>query len=192
MLHAPVLTHLMALAALALPVQARRVQARPAGPDTTLSGLPAQIAERDSLIFEGGPLEAEAVTIERSLRCNCGCGLDVHTCLFAMQCGTSPKWAERIRLELRAGRTPKQIEAGFVADFGESVLIAPPAHGFNLVGYLLPGFGILMIGTLLGMLLHRGARPTEVAASAPDFADADLDRLREAMRRMDESERPDW
>lgn len=184
MLTAPVMTHLAALTALALAGQAR--------PQTVPPVTSSQVAQRDSLIFEGGPLEAEAVAIERTLRCNCGCGLDVHSCLFAMQCGTSPRWAERIRRDLRAGQTPKEIKAGFVADFGETVLMAPPAQGFNLVGYLLPAFSILLVGTLLGMLLHRGSRPIAVGTPEHDYSDAELDRLRDAMRRMDESERPDW
>jgi cytochrome c-type biogenesis protein CcmH/NrfF len=176
------MTHMAALAALALPGQA----------PTTRTPPPVMAAQRDSLIFEGGPLEAEAVAIERTLRCNCGCGLDVHSCLFAMQCGTSPKWAERIRRELKAGKTPDAIKAGFVADFGQTVLMEPPATGFNLVGYLLPGVAILMVGTLVGLLVQRGARPIQAGVSADAFSDAELDRVREAMRRMDESQRPDW
>ncbi len=184
MLHAPLMTHMAALAALAVPVQAQAGQTPPP--------VMAAVAQRDSLIFQGGPLEAEAVAIERTIRCNCGCGLDVHSCLFAMQCGTSPKWAERIRRELKAGKTPDAIKAGFVADFGQTVLMEPPATGFNLVGYLLPGMAILMVGAFVGLLVQRGARPAEVEVSADAFSDAELERVREAMRRMDESERPDW
>ncbi len=187
MLHAPLMTHMAALAALVAPGQARQVPAPQTPPPVS-----AAAAQRDSLIFKGGPLEAEAVAIERTIRCNCGCGLDVHSCLFAMQCGTSPKWAERIRRELKAGKTPDAIKAGFVADFGPTVLMEPPAKGFNLVGYLLPGMAILMIGTIVGLLVQRGARPIQAEIPADAFTDAELDRLREEMRRMDESQRPDW
>ncbi len=182
MLHAPLLTHLAAAAALALPGQ---VQTQTAPP-------PVKAAQADSMIFEGGPLEAEAVAIERTIRCNCGCGLDVHSCLFAMQCGTSPKWAMRIREELRKGETPDAIRAGFVADFGQTVLMEPPAEGFNLVGYFLPGIAILMTGLLVGMLVRRGPALGAEGVPVTEVDEADLERVRQAMKRMDEDQRPDW
>ncbi len=182
MLHAPLLTRLAASAVLALPGQ---VQAQTPPP-----ALPA--AQADSMIFASGPFEAQAVAIERTIRCNCGCGLDVHSCLFAMQCGTSPKWATRIRRELRQGETPDAIRAGFVAEFGQTVLMAPPAEGFNLVGYFLPGVAILMTGLLVGMLVRRGPNPIPEGAPGRDFDEADVERVREALKRLDEEQRPDW
>ncbi len=182
MLHAPFMIHLAAAAALAMPGQAQTQTPPP----------PVTAAQADSMIFESGPLEAEAVAIERTIRCNCGCGLDVHSCLFAMQCGTSPKWAMRIRRELRAGETPDAIRAGFVSEFGKTVLMEPPAEGFNLVGYFLPGVAILMTGLLVGMLVRRGPSPVPQDGPGREFDDADVERVRDAMKRMDEDQRPDW
>jgi len=100
-------------------------------------------------------------------------------------------WSKRIRDALESGETVEAVEAGFVADFGTTVLLAPPPEGFNLVGYLLPAIAILGAGMLLGMLARGGSVPGEyVPVTEP--SDEDLARLREEMRKLDEAESPDW
>lgn len=141
-----------------------------------------------------GELGELALLLERNLKCNCGCGLDVHSCQFQMQCGTSPVWSERIRRSLAAGETPEAIEASFVADFGPTVLMTPPPRGFNLVGYLLPAATIVAAGMLIGLLVRRGAagRPRLAAVTGGELAEADAERLRAELRKLDEAEGPDW
>jgi cytochrome c-type biogenesis protein CcmH len=43
-----------------------------------------------------------------------------------------------VREQLRAGKTPAEVEAYFVASYGEWVLLEPRASGLNLLLYLLP------------------------------------------------------
>jgi cytochrome c-type biogenesis protein CcmH/NrfF len=69
--------------------------------------------------------------------------------------------------------------------------MAPPAEGFNLVGYLLPAFAILTAGVLVGLSARAGAR-TATPAPVTQVTDADAERLRAAMRTLDEAESPDW
>jgi cytochrome c-type biogenesis protein CcmH/NrfF len=138
-----------------------------------------------------GPLGDAWLKIEEKLRCNCGCGEDVHHCQFRMECGTSPGWSERILVSLQAGQTPEQIQAGFVADFGQVVLMAPPVEGFNLLGYFLPGVTILMAGALIGLVVRGGMGRAKLAPVA-QLDPADEERLRVAMKKLDESESPDW
>ena len=108
-----------------------------------------------------------------------------------MQCGVSPMWSKRIRDALEGGEAVEAIEAGFVADFGTAVLLAPPPEGFNLVGYLLPLAAILGTGMLLGLLATGGATSgARVPVSEP--SDEDVRRLREELRKLDEAESPDW
>jgi cytochrome c-type biogenesis protein CcmH/NrfF len=138
-----------------------------------------------------GLIGEQLLIIERSLKCNCSCGLDVHSCQFQMQCDVSPGWTERIRGNLEAGMTPEAIQAGFVADYGLQVLMAPPAEGFNLVGYLLPGAVILLAGALIGMVARGGvkrARPALVT----EIDDEDAERLRAEWQKLDRAESPDW
>jgi len=141
--------------------------------------------------YHEGEIGEKLMVLERSFKCNCGCGLDVHSCQFQMQCGTSPVWSERIRAELEAGRDIETIEAGFVADFGGTVLMLPPPEGFNLLGYLLPGFAILTAGMMIG-LITRGGTSGPTLAPVDEPTDDQSERLRVAMRVLDESEGPDW
>jgi len=129
--------------------------------------------------------------LEHNLRCNCSCGLDVHMCQFRMSCDVSPVWSARIRESLEAGETPDAIEAGFVSDYGLKVLMAPPAEGFNLLGYLLPTVAIVTAGMLIGLIARGGTRH---AATVPvrELTDADAEKLRDALRKLDEAESPDW
>jgi cytochrome c-type biogenesis protein CcmH/NrfF len=140
-----------------------------------------------------GEIGDKLLIIEHALKCGCGtCAMDVHTCQFQMQCDTSPAWTQRILSQLQAGETPEAIEAGFVADFGGSVLMTPPPEGFNLVGYLLPAVAIVTAGMLIGMFARGrvGLRPAPI--SELDLADEDAERLRAELRRLDETEGPDW
>lgn len=132
----------------------------------------------------------QLLVVERNLKCNCGCGLDVHSCQFQMQCEVSPGWTQRIRRDLEAGMTPEAIQASFVADYGMTVLMAPPPEGFNLVGYLLPGFTILAAGTLI--VAARGRMKTRELAPVTEVSDEDAERLRAEWQKLDKSESPDW
>jgi len=140
---------------------------------------------------EDGELGEKLLVLETGLRCDCGCGLDVHTCQFQMQCGTAPVWSLRIRQALEAGQDVEPIQASFVADFGTAVLMSPPAEGFNLVGYLLPGVVLLTAGMFVG-LIARGGTTRQALAPVEQLTDEDDERLRAAMRRLDEAEGPDW
>lgn len=45
---------------------------------------------------------------------------------------------QEIAQQLRAGESADQIRAGFVASYGDSVLMSPPDHGLAGVAYYLP------------------------------------------------------
>lgn len=167
-----------------------------ASPGVTLD-MPADVAAlQQAQVDEGHYHEGEAgeklLYLEQRLKCNCGCGLDVHSCQFQMQCGTSPVWSARIRRELEQGIDVETIEAGFVAEFGPTVLMAPPPEGFNLVGYLLPAIAIVTAGVLVGLVVRsgRGREPDTVPAS--EISDEEMARIEEEMRKLDEAESPDW
>jgi hypothetical protein len=140
-----------------------------------------------------GELGELGLLLELNLKCNCGsCSLDAHHCQYQMQCGTSPVWSERIRRSLEAGQTPEAIEASFVADFGRTVLMTPPAEGFNLVGYFLPAVAIITAGMLIGLVVRRGAGYRPGLARVSELDDEDAERLRTALQKLDETEGPDW
>jgi cytochrome c-type biogenesis protein CcmH len=141
--------------------------------------------------YHEGPIGDMWLAIERGLKCNCSCTMDTHSCQFQMQCAVSPGWSERIRRDLEAGQTPEAIEASFVADYGMTVLMAPPPEGFNLVGYLLPGLTIVAAAGFIG-LVARGNMRRNPPAPVTEIADEDAERLRAEWQKLDEAESPDW
>jgi cytochrome c-type biogenesis protein CcmH len=95
-----------------------------------------------------------------------------------------------IRQLIAQGLTKPQIEKNLVANYGPAVLAKPPAHGFNLVIYILPP-AILIIGiAFLVYTLPKWRRRTRLAAGAPmASASSPLDpederRLREDLARQ--------
>jgi cytochrome c-type biogenesis protein CcmH/NrfF len=139
-----------------------------------------------------GELGAKLRVLEESLRCTCGCTLDVHTCQLNMQCGVSPVWSARILTLLDQGASEEEVLADFVGEYGKAVLIAPPLEGFNWVGYLTPAAALLMGGALVGLLLRRGLRsPTSEPQTA--VSSEEWDRLQAEIRKIEEEETAsDW
>ena len=69
------------------------------------------------------------------------------TCHETLAASTSPiadRMRSFIRQRIAAGDTESEIKSKLVAQFGESVLAAPPKSGFNLLAWLLPLVGIVL------------------------------------------------
>lgn len=141
--------------------------------------------------YHEGELGEKLMILETALKCQCGCGLDVHSCQFQMQCGESPVWSQRIRESLERGESVDAIRASFVADFGTEVLMLPPAEGFNLLAYVLPALAIVTAGMFVG-LIARGNATRGQLVPVQELSTEEEERLRAAMRRLDAEESPDW
>ena len=176
----PIVAQIATVATLAMPVD------MPVAP-----ALVAQVQQSEGHYHEG-ELGQKYLEIEQSLKCSCGCGLDVHSCQFQMQCGTSPVWSQQIRADLERGMTPEAIQASFVAEYGPTVLMAPPAEGFNLVGYLLPGFALIGAGMIVLLVIRRGSSGQLEVATVEEVSDEERARLDAALRGLEEAESPDW
>ena len=88
-----------------------------------------------------------------------------------------------------SGQTADQIIATFVQEYGEKALMAPPARGFNLAGYLVPGALILMLGAVLAwVLLRRRAIVAPVGAPLPPAVGATDEELAELERAIADSD----
>jgi cytochrome c-type biogenesis protein CcmH len=80
-----------------------------------------------------------------------------------------------IRGLIAQGLTKAQIERALVAEYGVDVLGRPPAHGVNLLIYILPP-AILAAGiAILAVTLPRWRRRTRAAAAEPHVAPPPLD-----------------
>ena len=84
------------------------------------------------------------------------------------------------------GYTKHQIEQALIAQYGQSVLALPPAHGFNLTVYVLPPAILLLGAAGLAFALPRWRRRTRAAtesAPPPALEPADASRLEEDLAR---------
>jgi cytochrome c-type biogenesis protein CcmH len=112
--------------------------------------------------------------IERQLKCTCGCNLDIFTCRTTdFTCTYSPALHIEIVGLYQSGKNPEQVIAAFVEKYGEQALMAPPAEGFNLAGYLVPGLAVLTAGTVLGIVMLRRHRQAAVALAEGGVAPAE-------------------
>jgi cytochrome c-type biogenesis protein CcmH len=133
---------------------------------------------------------AERDALEHRIRCQCGCTLDVYTCRTTdFSCQVSPSMHRDVMALVAGGYTAQEILDAFVGVYGQRVLMAPPAAGFNLLGWVAP-FAVLGGGTVLVVsLLRRWRRQAPVAPlAAPqtsrptDATDDELARLEAAVR----------
>lgn len=79
------------------------------------------------------------------------------------------QWRALIKEKLAAGESEQQIRAYFVAQYGERVLGAPPAEGFNLGAYVFP-FILLIVGAVflyVTMRRWQALRTAQATAAAP-------------------------
>lgn len=107
------------------------------------------------------------IAIERRLRCTCGCTLDIYTCRTTdFTCTFSPELHKEVMAMRAAGQEPEAILQVFVAREGEAILMAPPAEGFNVAGYIVPG--LVMLTGALGLAAWVSRRRVQVASTGPD------------------------
>jgi cytochrome c-type biogenesis protein CcmH/NrfF len=117
--------------------------------------------------------------------CPCSCGEILTGCT----CETAKAMRADIERKVAAGRTKDQIEASLVTQYGEVILGAPKAKGFNLVVWVAPfvmtGIGILFATFILLRWVKRrspeagaAGHAAEPRVGAPRTAEQDLASLR--------------
>lgn len=131
----------------------------------------------------------ERDALEHRIRCQCGCTLDVYTCRTTdFSCQVSPSMHRDVMALVSGGYTAQEIIDAFVGVYGERVLMAPSATGFNLLGWVAP-FAALGGGAILVTVLLRTWRrpsapnaPAPPSVRSPDATEAELARLDAAVR----------
>lgn len=110
------------------------------------------------------------------------------TCKTTLQMSNAPV-ADRMRAfisqRIAAGDTKSEIKDKLVAQFGEGVLAAPPARGFNLLAWLVPIVGGLVAAVAVAILARRWSRSRAAPAAGPS-ADGRPPLDPELERRVDE------
>jgi len=154
-------------------------QQRQGTPDSLVGELmdPARAGKLRSRVtaYENDPF---VVGVEEKIRCTCGCNLSVYTCRTTdFTCETSPAMHAQVVELVEQKKSAQEILDAFVAQYGESVLMAPPRAGFNLAGYLLPGILITLVGGALGWIIVRQTRMRSAAAPSAEPASDDTSSL---------------
>jgi cytochrome c-type biogenesis protein CcmH len=90
-----------------------------------------------------------------------------------------------IARRIAAGDTKGEIEDRLVADYGDSILAAPPRHGFGLLAWWLPIGGIVIAAVVVGLGAWRWSRAREPAPGAVQLDPALERRLDDELRRFE-------
>jgi cytochrome c-type biogenesis protein CcmH len=125
------------------------------------------------------------IQMENDLMC-----VACHESLAVAQSPEAASERQYVRDLIAQGKTKAQIEQAMVASYTAAVLAVPPAHGFNLLVYLIPAV-VLILGLAIVMLtLPRWRRRTRAAAAAapttpvPALDPTDAHRLDEDLGRF--------
>jgi cytochrome c-type biogenesis protein CcmH/NrfF len=116
---------------------------------TLLAAFPAVVA--------GAPAPRTTLSdVEQEVMCpTCG------TPLMVAQSPLADRERVFIQARIARGETKEQIKRAMVAEFGPSVLAAPPGHGFDLTVYLVPSAGAVLAVLALGFSLTRWRRHSQ-------------------------------
>jgi len=131
------------------------------------------------LLVPTPPADAAATgrqEIAEALTCQCGCGLTVANCNHP-NCSFSVPMREHIDTMLAHGMGRAEIISYFRKQYGEKVLSAPTAQGFNLLAWTMPFVALMIGGGLIVLMMGRwrgapstpgSAGPGSAGESAPD------------------------
>lgn len=128
---------------------------------------------------DDGAYEQAANTI----LCDCGCHPQS---VAACSCGRAAEMRDDIRGLVATGLTGEAIIARYVAQYGESIRIAPVASGFNLVAWIGP-LVALVAGMIALLLLVRRWQRAGGEEPAPASLPADDAYQRRLQREIEES-----
>ena len=103
------------------------------------------------------------------LACKCGvCNNTVATCQM-LECHYSLPARQKIAALQEKGQSDETIIDSFVKESGISALSAPPVEGFNILGYLMPIFGIVAGLGAIYLFVKSSKRKGALAAVAPEL-----------------------
>src|SRR5512135_1742832 len=127
--------------------------------------------------FTALPAKAQTPTLDdevNRIAKNLYCPVCPNTPLDVCSTQACVGWRAQIKDMLVQGKNEQQIRDYFVEKFGQQVLGAPPAQGFNWLAYILPFVGIILGATVAWFtvrqwIVRRGSS-TEPAAPAENPA----------------------
>lgn len=140
----------------------------------------AQAADRDQTARDVGD----------HVYCVCGgcVGLLNHCPHPDAECSTKKEMKSLIAAEVAAGKSETVILQDLVHRYGVQVLASPPAKGFNLTVWILPGLGLMLgLGLVVGIVRHWRKPPTAPLAPSAPMDPEVLAAMEEEMKKVSSS-----
>ena len=128
---------------------------------------------------QGPNLDDETNRLAKSLYCP----VCPNTPLDVCNTQACVQWRAQIKEMLTSGKSEQQIRDYFVSQYGDRVLGAPPAQGFNWLAYILPVVGVIFGGTVAWFALrNRLARSADASPEAMPISSEYADRIEEELK----------
>ncbi len=105
-------------------------------------------------------------SIGEALICQCGCGQTVYGCNH-FECASRAEMNALIEKEIAAGKDETTILQDFVKQYGVQVLASPPAKGFTLMAWVLPGLGLVVGLAVVITFVRRWRKPPAKPGQSP-------------------------
>ncbi len=139
-----------------------------------------------AVAFLGADTDARFNKLGHQLMCMCGCNQILLECNH-VGCEYSERMRGELDTALQRGDSDSLVLQSFVQKYGNTVLAAPTASGFNVVAWITP-FAIFGLATLLTVWLVRVWKSRALAqpVGRPDLAPERLDELRKKARQETE------
>jgi cytochrome c-type biogenesis protein CcmH/NrfF len=110
--------------------------------------------------------------ISDRLICQCSCNMVLRVCNH-VNCPSGIPMRQSIERQIVEGKDDDAIVASFVEEHGTKVLSSPPAEGFNLAAWVMPGF-VLGLGLLAAWYFAvRWAAKRKLAAAHASASEVD-------------------
>jgi cytochrome c-type biogenesis protein CcmH/NrfF len=134
---------------------------------------PSAFAQSAKTHMKDPALAARFNKISDGLVCQCGCNMGLRVCNHE-NCPSAIPMRHDIETRLQAGAPNDTLAAAFVKEYGDKVLAEPPATGFNLAAYVMPGFALVIGLFLVATFASRWTSRRRAAAGPPSAVDPEL------------------
>jgi len=117
-----------------------------------------------SLTRADAPRKPTLESIGEQVMCLCGCVATLNHCPHR-DCATVAEVRPIIAKEIAEGKNETAILQDLAIRYGVQVLAVPPAKGFNLTVWILPGVGLLAGLCLVVVIERRWRKPSPATAA---------------------------
>lgn len=124
------------------------------------------------IIFSYSLAHAATATLDGvANKLSCFCGTCPHLSVSVCTCSKADEIKTEIKQKIAQGMTEQQIINSFVAEYGNTVLSAPPKSGFNLSVWMIPFLAFVVGGIVLFTFLKNQQKPPDNQPPTPKMPD---------------------